>query len=391
MENFEFYNPTRIIFGKGKIRKAGPETIKLARKVLLVTGMGSVKRAGIFQQVADSLDKAGLEFIELEGVKPNPNVAKVREGIHLVREHNLEAVVALGGGSVMDTGKAVAAGACLDDGDVWDLFTGKKEIQKALPVITIPTLAASGSEMNGYMVITNEESDYKLATGSPHVYPRFSILDPTTTYSVPADHTAYGGVDAVCHLLEPYFNGPAPCTPVQDHLAEGLIMTILEATTAALENPRDYNTRATLMWGATLALCGLTKAGVGDHHFPVHLMEHALSAKYHVPHGAGLAALLPGWMSWYSLSAPDKVAQLGWRVWGIEAGDKAEGAKKAIKAFRSWLKEIRCPTCLRDLDVSPEDHQGLAENAFFQARIWGMDKEYTVERMKTILRFCQEE
>ncbi len=388
MENFEFQNPTRIIFGRGELDRAGLETRRYARKVLLVTGMGSVKRSGVFRQVADSLERAGVEFVELQGVRSNPVISGVREGIRLVREERAQAIMALGGGSVMDTGKAVAAGACLRDGDPWDFFTGSRVIQEALPVIAIPTLAASGSEMNGYMVITDEESGHKLAVGSPFIYPRVSILDPSVTFSVPGDYTAYGGVDAVCHLLEPYFNGPAPFTPVQDRLVEGLISVILEATPASIRKPDDYNARAALMWSATLALCGLTKAGVGTHYFPVHLMEHALSAIFHVPHGAGLAALLPGWMTWRSETHPGKIARLGRRVWGLEAKDDAALSHKTVDALRQWLGEIGCPKSLRDLGITGKDYRRIANNASFQASIWGIEQDYGVETMVTILGYC---
>ncbi len=387
MENFEFHNPTRIIFGRGELDKTGLETRRFAQRVLLVTGRGSVKKNGVFQRVADSLAQAEVEFAELSGIQSNPLLSRVREGIRLVGEKDLQAIVALGGGSVMDTGKAIAAGACLEEGDVWDFFTGGRVIQKALPVVAIPTLAASGSEMNGYMVITDDDSGYKLAVGSPYVYPRVSILDPSTTFTVPEDYTAFGGVDAVCHLLEPYFNGPALYTPIQDRLAEGLIITILEATRASIQTPDDYEARATLMWSATLALCGLTKAGVGSHYFPVHLIEHALSAIFHVPHGAGLASLLPGWMTWRAERQPEKIAQLGRRVWDLEANDNAALSIKTVEALKSWFDEIGCPSCLRDLGVTRQDHQRIAENASFQAGIWGME-DYSVKTMVTILQYC---
>ena len=390
MENFEYCNPTRVIFGKGEIGKVGPETRKLAGRVLLVTGRGSVKRTGVFDRVAGSLEDAGVEFVELDGVRSNPLLSKTREGVALVRERGLEAVVALGGGSVMDTGKAVAAGVLLEEGDLWDLFTGRQGIHGALPVVAVPTLAASGSEMNGYMVITNEETGHKLATGSPFLHPRCSILDPSTTYSVPGDYTAYGGVDALCHLLEPYFNGPAPFTPVQDRMAEGLVEAILEATPRAVEEPGEYRWRAAMMWAASLALCGLTKAGVGEHRFPVHLVEHSVSALFDVPHGAGLAALLPGWMAWYARAKPGKLAQLGRRIWRVEERDDRAAAMECILRLQGWFSALGCPTCLKDLGISARDHGRLAENASFQARVWGIDDEYDVERIEEILGWCQD-
>ncbi len=386
MLRFEFHNPTRIIFGKGRLAEAGAWIEGLSRKVLLVIGRGSIKRHGIFDIVMDSIKAHEIRVEVLEGVQSNPILSKVEEGIEIVRREGLDLVAALGGGSVMDTAKAVAAGALLEGGSVWDFFSGKQQITQALPVVAIPTLAASGSEMNGYMVITNEKTGHKLAAGSPHLYPAVSILDPESTFSVPRDYTAYGGVDAICHLLEPYFNGPYPYTPVQDRLAEGLIKTIMETTQGAIESPRDYDSRASMMWAATLALCGLTKAGVGDHFFPVHVIEHAVSALFGVPHGAGLAALLPGWMKWRAGKEAGKIAQFGARV--FELG-KTVNAPSAINAFTGWLRRIGCPASLSELGISKKDHQRIADNASRQVTVWNMDPPYSRENILKILSLSQ--
>ncbi|NDY42684.1 iron-containing alcohol dehydrogenase [Dissulfurirhabdus thermomarina] len=390
MQPFTFHNPTRILFGPGLCDQAGAEIRPFSDRVLLVTGTGSAKRTGAYDRVRRSLEAAGVRVRDLEGVVSNPRLSKVREGIEATRAEALTAVVALGGGSVMDTAKAVAAGAVLDEGDVWDCFTRTREIAGALPVFTVPTLAASGSEMNGFMVITNEETGHKLAAGSEHLYPRLSILDPVLTCSVPPDYTAYGGADAVCHLLEPYFNGSDPDTPLQDRLAEALIQTLLEATEAAVARPGDVAARSTLMWGATLALNGLTRAGIGEHFFAVHMIEHALSALFDVPHGAGLAALLPGWMSWRAAESADKVAQLGRRLWNLSGGTRREEARQTIAALRDWLRRVGCPTSLSELGISAGDHGRIAENAALQAGIWGVDALYTPEVVAAVLAQCQE-
>ncbi len=390
MEYFEFCNPTKIVFGKSAIEEITKEVKGLGSKCLIVIGRKSAKKSGAYDKVVSQLEKAGIQPFLLEGVQSNPILSKVHEGIEMVKENGLSFVVALGGGSVMDTAKAVAAGACMDE-DVWQVFEGKLEIEKALPVVCIPTLAASGSEMNGFMVITNEKSGYKLAAGSPLLYPKVSFLAPELTFSVPRNYTAYGGVDAICHLLEPYFNGPYPYTPVQDQLAEGLIRTIMAETEECLSSPTDYDHRASLMWAATLALNGLTRAGVGDHPFPVHLIEHSISAIYHVAHGAGLAALLPGWMKWKaSKGQPQKVAQFGRRCLGCpEEKDSLDSALKAAEAFGKWLAKIECPKSLADLDIPSEDHEKIAKNALFQSKIWGIEADYSVEVIMEILSFCQ--
>ncbi|MCK4426576.1 MAG: iron-containing alcohol dehydrogenase, partial [Deltaproteobacteria bacterium] len=263
MDNFEYQNSTCIVFGKGEVSKVGKVVRPLGSNILLVTGKVSLKKSGLYQKIRGWLEEEGITVVDLDGVQSNPLLSRTRDGIRMARDHGIQAVLALGGGSVMDSAKAVAAGAVMEQGDVWDFFTRERIIEKALPVVTVPTLAASGSEMNGFMVLTDEKSKHKLAAGSPHLYPKVSILDPTTTYTVPADYTACGGVDAVCHLLEPYFNGPDPNTPLQDRMAEGLIRTIMDATETCIKDPEDYESRATIMWASSLALSGLTKAGVG--------------------------------------------------------------------------------------------------------------------------------
>ncbi len=399
MENFEFQNTTRIIFGRDQSVRIASETKRFGKRVLLVTGRESARRSGLLERAITMLQNEGIQAWNLSGVQSNPLLAKVREGVESARERDVQAVVAIGGGSVMDTAKAIAAGALLMEGDVWDFFEGRRQIKHALPVLTVPTIAASGSEMNGFMVITNEKTGLKLATGSPALYPKISILDPCLTFSVPANYTAYGGVDAVSHLLEPYFNAPAPHTPVQDRLAEGLIETIMESTRLCLAKPDDYDARADLMWGASLALCGLTKAGVGEHHFPVHMIEHSISAIYGIPHGAGLAALLPGWMKWrVETGHPRKIVQMGRRIFRLRSsrrhgagspGELEALALESIAAFGKWLSEIGCPANLEELGIKADAHKTIAQNALQQSRIWGMDREYDEKTINRILAYCQ--
>jgi len=391
MDEFEFHNPVKIIFGKGKTGEAGGPVSDITSSVLLCYGQGSIKKNGVFDAVTESLKQNRISWVELPGIQSNPLLSRVREGIDIVRQNNLEAVMAVGGGSVMDTAKAVAAGAVMKQGDIWDCFRGQREIESAMPVITVPTLAASGSEMNGFMVITDEENHLKLAAGSPFVYPTVSILDPEVTYTVPADYTAYGGVDAVCHLLEPFFNRSWPDTPVQDEITFGLIRAIVQATDRCLAAPTDYNARANLMWGATLALNGLTKAGVGEHFFPVHLIEHSVSALFGVPHGAGLAALLPGWMEWFmSQGHAARISDLGRGIYGLDPNRAIEEtAAETIGLFTKWLASSGCPCSLESLSISPGDHRAIAENAMVQAGIWGIDQNYNIEVIMNILAMCQ--
>ena len=391
MKNFEFHNPTKIIFGKDALNKIAIELREYGKSCLLVIGQKSARASGAYDRVVKVLKEGGINFWTLEGVQSNPLLEKVQEGIEIVRKNRIEMLLALGGGSSMDTAKAISCGVKLN-GDVWEVFEGKKEIKEALPVFCIPTLAASGSEMNGFMVITNNKKGLKLAAGSPHLFPKVSFLNPELTFSVPENYTAFGGVDAICHLLEPYFNGPYPKTPVQDEIAEGLIRVIMETTESSMKNPKDYDSRANLMWAATLALNSLTRAGVGDHPFPVHLIEHSLSAIYNIPHGQGLAALLPGWMNWKAeeKEEPQKIAQLGTRCFGVEKGlDDKKAAKETIKSFGLWLNKISCPKCLSEISIPSADHEKIAKNALFQARVWGIEDIYNKKTILKILSFCQ--
>ena len=386
MERFEFHNPTKIVYGASEASRIGQWLKGSVKNCLLVMGKGSARRSGAYDSVASSLEENGIEFEVLEGIKSNPLLSKVEEGIDVVKKRRLESVLALGGGSVMDTAKAIAAGALLARGQIWDVFLGKAEIKAALPIFTCPTLAASGSEMNGYMVITNEDTGHKLATGSIHLYPRVSVLDPKLTVTVPADYTAYGGVDAVCHLMEPYFNGPAKYTALQDALAEALMKTIMQETTACLKTPSSLDHRGAMMWSATLALNGLTKAGVGEHHFPVHLIEHAISALFDVPHGAGLGALLPGWMRFFAAKRPERLKRFAMHVMGVETeGNDEEVIQEGIIMFSGWLEEIGVPGRLKDLGIEKESLSNIARNASFQASIWGMENSYTEDVIYSVL------
>ncbi len=386
MKDFIFHIPTKIVFGRGVFRDIGSYAALYGRRILLVAGSGSARRNGTLEGVIDSLKAANLDISLLEGVVSNPLLSKVREGISIARDRNVDTLVALGGGSVIDTAKAIAAGCLLEKGDIWDVFTCKQEIGKALPLLTVPTIAASGSEMNGYMVITNEKTRNKLASASPHIQPKVSLLDPEITFSVPKDYTAYGGIDAVCHLLEPFFNSSCSDTVLQDRIAASLIKTIMEATARACDVPDDYNARAQLMWGASLALCGLTKAGVGDHIFFMHLIEHSISALFNVAHGAGLAAIIPGWLTWKALSDPDRVLHLGKLLWPCEEMDSY---RTTVDNLVSWMSSLEAPVCLADLGITVNNHEEIADNIMVQVNLRWNRGPVSKEVILKILNHCQ--
>ncbi|MEN8134749.1 MAG: iron-containing alcohol dehydrogenase [Thermodesulfobacteriota bacterium] len=386
MQNFVLHLPTKIIFGKETITNIGPETAAFGKKVLLVYGSGSIKQNTIYNQVTDSLASAGLTVIEHPGVKSNPVLSHVRAGIKLAKEHGVEAVVAVGGGSVIDSAKAICAGAMVEH-DVWLFFKGKKGVKAKLPLTCVLTLAAAGSEMNGGMVITNEETKHKFGTGNQLLKPEVSILDPSATFTVPPSYTAYGAVDAIAHILEFYFTTSDPATPVQDRFMEGLIINTMESCQQVLAQPDDYQARADLMWCSTLALNGLTAAGLGLVGFPMHMIEHSLSALYDVPHGAGLSVVMPAWMSWRAEAAPAKFAQFARRVFNINESDDSKAARQGITSLTKWFRDVGSPVTLTELDIPESAIPQIAENSLALAKIWRL-KGYDSEIISYILNNC---
>ena len=388
MQNFVLENPTKIIFGRDTIDQIGPETSAFGKKALLVYGRSSARKSGLFDQVMDSLDKAGLEVIEHGGVQSNPVLSHVREGIELAKKERIDVICGLGGGSVIDSAKAISAGALVEH-DVWQFFKGKKSVKKTIPLTSVLTLAAAGSEMNGGMVVTNEETSQKFGVGNKLLHPRVSILDPAATFTVPPNYTAYGAVDAIAHILEFYFTTEDPATPVQDRFMEGLVINIMDSCNRVLVNPQDYAARADLMWCATLALNGWTAAGLGFVGFPMHMIEHSLSALYNIPHGAGLSVVVPAWMKFQAERNPAKFAQFGERVFQISETDDKEKAFAGIRYLKEWFSKIGSPTSLAEAQIPETDIAKIAENALQLGKIWRL-RDYDQKMIEEILHLCSE-
>lgn len=372
MDNFTYKNPTKIVFGKNTIPRVGAECTALGRKLLLLSGKGSIKRNGVYDRVVASLREAGLEWVELDGVKANPTLDHTHKGIALVKAEQVDCVLAVGGGSVIDEAKAICAGACVEH-DVWEFYARQKEVETALPLATVLTMAATGSEMNGGTVITNTRTMQKLGIGFDALYPRVSILDPETLYTVPSEQTAYGCIDATTHLLESYFTGQAVFTPLQDRYVEGIVRTLVEIAAAMIAEPRNYELRSTFMWAATMAWNGTAPAGVGSWCTPNHLIGHSMSSLYDTPHGASLSIALTAWMPWYARTRPERLARLGKAVFDIHDVDPLAAAMKTIEAFVRWFHELRSPTSLADIGA---DLDAFATNVGENAPLWGMP-EYT--------------
>lgn len=369
MQNFVFANPTKIIFGRDSIPKLGPEAAKAGKKALFVYGGGSIKRNGVYEAVASALKKNGVEFAEHPGVKPNPVLSHVREGMRKAEEAGCDIVVAAGGGSVIDEAKAIAAGLRYG-GDTWDLFCGKAPVKDALPLFAALTLPATGSEMNSGCVVTNEETRQKFSARGSALFPRVSALDPETTMTLPREQTAYGAVDSLAHIIEGYFTAKNPDAEVTDELVHGLARAIVASTRRILKDPADYNARASMMWSATLALNGLPTCGYGGMDFINHAIEHSLSAIYDIAHGAGLAIVMPAWFRHHlETDGPDRLEKFGRAVFGTV---KAEAC---VNAFEDLFREAGAPVRLSEAKIPASDVPKIAENAMMLIRMWGMRHE----------------
>lgn len=387
MQNFIFENPTKIIFGRGQISRAGQEAARFGRTVLLVYGFESIKKNGIYDQVTASLRAAGLNIVEFPGVKSNPVLSHTLKGIALAREQQADVVLAVGGGSVIDTAKTIAAGVKADH-DVWDFFIYKKPVLSALPVLTVLTLAASASEMNAAAVMMREEGLQKFSFRSLHIQPRVSILDPTALFTLPAAYSAYSAVDAIAHMLESYFNNTEPHSPFQDRLVEGIMRTIMASTEIILKEPDNYNARADMMWATTWAFNGLTSAGMGAISLPAHMIEHSLSAIYDIAHGAGLSIVMPGWMHYTLERNARKLARLAREIFRISEQDDRLAAVAGIERLKAWFAAIGSPISLKEAGIPEEDIDKIAENAAALAQVWQL-KDYNREIIAEILRLCR--
>jgi alcohol dehydrogenase len=362
LENFTFYNPTKLIFGKGQLEQLKTEVPRYGKKVLLVYGGGSIKRNGLYDQALSVLNEIGATVFELPGVEPNPRITTARKGIEICKQEGIEFLLAVGGGSVIDCTKLIAAGAKYD-GDPWDLVTKKAFAADALPFGTVLTLAATGSEMNAGSVITNWETKEKYGWGSAVTFPRFSILDPVNTYTVPKDQTIYGICDMMSHTFEHYFH-LEDHTEYQDRMCESLLLTVMETAPKLLADLENYDYRATILYCGTMALNGILNMGYrGD--WATHNLEHAVSAVYDIPHGGGLAILFPNWMKHNLEVKPERFAQMAERVFGVHLEGKSaeEAGIEGIRKLREFWNSIGAPSRLADYNIDDSKLDLMADRA----------------------------
>jgi alcohol dehydrogenase YqhD (iron-dependent ADH family) len=385
MQNFTFWNPTKLIFGKGQLEQLKSEIPRYGQKVLVVYGGGSIKRSGLYDKVINLLNEIDAQVFELPGVEPNPRITTARKGVEICKNEGIDVLLAVGGGSVIDCTKLIAAGAKYD-GDAWDLVTRKAEVNEALPFGTVLTLAATGSEMNSGSVITNWETNEKYGWGSPYTFPKLSILDPVHTFSVPRDQTIYGIVDMMSHVLEHYFHLEEN-TLFQDRMCESLLITVMETAPKLLENLESYEHRATILYSGTMALNGILNMGYsGD--WATHNLEHAVSAVYDIPHGGGLAILFPHWMKHNLKVKPERFKQLAVRVFGVNPEGKSaeEAGLEGIQKLRDYWNSIGAPARFADYKIDDSKLELMADRAM----VYGEFGNFTKLNREDVLTIYRE-
>lgn len=364
--------PTKIIFGTGTEEEAGKEAAAYSDTVLLHYGGGSIRRSGLYDRVMDSLGRAGLEVYELGGVQPNPRLSLIREGIELCREKGIGLVLAVGGGSVIDSAKGIAAGVSYE-GDVWELYQGKP-VEKAIPVGTVLTIAAAGSETSDGSVVTKEDENLKRFINSVHIVPKFSILNPELTRTLSEEQTMTGIADIFAHLLERYFT-QTENVDFSDHLLEGALRSLVKNAVELRKNLKNYDLRTEIMWAGSMAHNNIL--GVGrEQDWASHLIEHELSGFYDVAHGAGLAVVFPGWMEYVYKENVTRFAQYAYRVWDVELDfiDLTPAALGGIQKTREFFQAIGMPSSLRELNIPNDRLEDMAANCVLDGPVGNFKK-----------------
>lgn len=378
MKNFTYCNPTRIEFGKGKEENIGQYISEYGvKKVLIVYGSERIKKSGLFDTVAKSLTDSKISFEALGGVQSNPVLSKVYEGVELAKSTGAEAVLAVGGGSVLDSVKAIAAGAVYE-GDVWDFFTHKAVPNQALKIFSIMTLAATGSEMNNFAVVTKEETKEKFSLAGAATYPTVSVINPELQTTVTSEYLVYSASDIFAHSLDMYLSA----TYLPEYMAgyvENILKTVIRTTEILLIDPNNYEARSEFAWAATQALNFTTFCGVENNRYDTHFIEHTLSAEYNIAHGAGLSIVMPAWMKWQKNNLPERFVHFAKNMFNVE------GADAGIEALKQWYQKIGTPVTLKEGNILEEDIPMLVEKLLRVAKMWGAESVYTKEMIRTVL------
>jgi len=362
MRDFEFLSPTKIIFGRNSEAKVGREVKNYSRKILLHYGKGSIIKTGLYDRVVKSLKEEGIDFIELGGVQPNPRVSLVREGIEICRKNGINFILAIGGGSVIDSSKAIAVGVPYS-GDVWDFYAGKMEPKTALPVGVVLTIPAAGSEASKSSVITNEDGWYKRSINTEIIRPRFAIMNPEVTFTLPPYQTACGAADIMAHVMERYFTNDKGVN-FTDRLCEATLKTVIYNVPIVLKKPDDYDARAQIMWASTIAHNDLLSTGrTGD--WASHGIEHELSGIYDIAHGAGLAIVFPAWMKYVYKHNIERFIQFAINVWNVEPNFESPEriALEGVERLKRFFKDIGLPTSLSEANIGEDRLEEMATKA----------------------------
>jgi alcohol dehydrogenase YqhD (iron-dependent ADH family) len=360
MENFQYYNPTKILFGKDVVDQLCNETILYGNKALIIIGQGSVKRSGLYARVLSLLNICGMRHVTYEGIKSNPVVQDAEEATKLAKAENVELIIAIGGGSVIDTAKAVAMGFYVDH-PVWDFYLQKAaQPTQALPLINILTLAATGTEMNSATVLQDDTSGMKKGYSAPCLFPKVSFLDPSFTTSVPLNYTAYGVSDLISHALEQFFGKGE--SPLSDLYTASVIKLAIEYGEKIMQEPDNFEYRSQIMWLATNALNGTLKAGKNSGDWGVHGLEHTLSVLYDIPHGAGLSIVYPAWLKFHQTKINNKLVFLAKEVFGLVEKNEEKAASIFIEELEKFFKKIKTPIRLQEAEISKSDTGKIVNN-----------------------------
>lgn len=392
MKSFEYNSPSKVVFGNGEFSKLGREVRAYGGKAMLIKQDGPLEKMGVFGRASQYMVEMGVTVAELNGILSNPRLSKIEEGVRIVKDQGIEVIVAVGGGSSIDTAKAIAVGAC-DAGDLWDFFAGVRQIKKALPVIAVSTISATGAETSCHCVVTNDRDPdkknwKKWAIHDAMVFPKTAIIDPELLASVPKKLTAAGMADSISHILEGYFDGE-PDNPISDYIGEGIVKTIIESD-RVLENPADLSARAAIAWAATLAMSGLQDCGRLNAGWPAHWIQHAVGALTDSSHGEGLAVINPAWLEFDNRENPEKYMRFAEKVFGIQRKDgmsDVEYGHMGIQALKDKFKCWGLPTTIDELGVTKDMIPVIVENVMSNNE----DYEFQAERVKEVLESCLKE
>ncbi len=368
MQDFVFHHPVKIIFGRDGVKRLGTELGIVGCRPLFVYGRNSLRENGVYDLIIAQLREAGISCTEFGGVGPNPLLSTARQGIGAARAASCDSVLAVGGGSVIDTAKAIAAGAVINH-DIWKFFTGKKTVRASLPLLTVPTVAGSGSEINHGMVLTHDDLGYKFGFAHRLLFPQVCLADPSLTSTVSAEQTAFGAVDALSHCLEPYMSSEAEGVDFQYAHLENICRSIVATAPLCIKHPDSCSDRSAMLWLSMTAMSPAATAGLGRFYHSLHTLEHGISARYNIAHGAGLAALLPGWLRCNQQRWEKRIGRWGAQVFSIEQRPAAGISAAVIAELTRFLASLGCPVSLSELEIPRDELPFIARHAEAQTGV----------------------